>query len=147
MDMKLRISLTALAAVILANTAAMAQVSVTCPIRMTTTAVTISDPSSVAGFRQHIGNEGQSQAWLNGVSLYVGAVSAENRVDGAPRGARQMHWTSDGQKDVSVACLYEGGVVLSRPVGKVRACTAAFVRSSEPGAAHWGLQSAKFICR
>ncbi|MDP2804048.1 MAG: hypothetical protein Q8O26_19430 [Phreatobacter sp.] len=147
MTRRCALAFAALTAIALSGESAAAQQAVTCPLRMTTTAARVADPAAVAGFDRLIGHEGDSQSWLNGVAVYAGTVTAEGLIAGTPRGRRQLDWALDGQREVFVACLYEGGIVLSRGVGKARSCSAAFIRSTEPGAAHWGLQSGQFNCR
>lgn len=127
--------------------AAQAQTVIACPERMKTLAVTLADPAQIKGFTGILGGEGSSQTWLQDVAVYADSAVDAAPVQGVASGKKKIDWTFDGQSDVTVACVYEGGVKLVRAVGKPRGCTATILRSKDPGAEGWGMDNAKFTCR
>ncbi len=127
--------------------AAEAAATVVCPSRLRTTAVSVADPSAIAGFEPVVGGLTSSQAWLQAVAVYTPAADTGAGVPGVAQGKRKIAHAFDGATDVRVACLYEGGITLVRPVGKPRACTADIKSSKGPNAGAWGLESARFTCR
>lgn len=125
-----------------------AQQAVTCVERVHTTAAKLANPADIAGFKEVIGKSNSAaDSFLQSVAVYSGAVAPDGLSQPAPKGKNQIDWTLDGQKEVFVACQYEGGVTLSRSVGKAKTCTAIVKRSTEKDASGWGMDSAKVACR
>lgn len=123
---------------------AQAQGVIACPERMKTTAATLADPAVAKDFVAVIGGDTSSQTWLQDV-----AVLGPNgtRLMGTTNGRKQITWAFDGKTPVTIACLYEGGVSLVRTLPQPKSCSAAILRSKDPGGASWGMDTASFTCR
>jgi hypothetical protein len=126
--------------------AAFADMTVVCPLRLRTTDVSIADPAKIAGFEPVVGGLTTSQAWLQNVAVYTPAVNAGAGVEGVAQGKRRIAYAFDGATEVQVVCIFEGGVTLVRPVGTPESCTVDIKPSKASGGA-WGMDSARFSCR
>lgn len=135
------------AALVGAAAPAVAQTAVNCPEFVLTSTATPADPAQIAGFKPYMGGAMSAQSYLMDVAVYVGATQDGAGAPGKAEGARKLGWSFDGQSPVKVACLYEGGVTLAKPVGSPKACTASIKRSKEKDAGGWGMESAAFSCR
>ncbi|ATQ69618.1 MULTISPECIES: STY0301 family protein [Methylosinus] len=127
-------------------TAALADTTVVCPLRLLTTDVSIADPARIAGFEPIVGGMTSSQSWLQNVAVYTPTANAGAGVQGVAQGKRRIAYAFDGATEVQVACIFEGGVTLVRPVGTPMSCTADIKPSKASGGA-WGMESARFSCR
>ncbi|MGL4637076.1 MAG: STY0301 family protein [Beijerinckiaceae bacterium] len=125
---------------------AQAQSVVACPERVRTTEATLAQPAKATGFTSILGDEA-SQSFLQDVAVFSGPGEGAS-VKGTAKGPKRLEWTFDGQADVSVACVFEGGVTLMRSVGKVKTCAATINRSrGNKDAMGHGMESASFSCR
>lgn len=127
-------------------TAALADTTVVCPLRLRTTDVSIADPAKIAGFEPIVGGLTSSQSWLQNVAVFTPAANAGAGVEGVAKGKRRIAYAFDGATEVQVACIFEGGVTLARPVGTPTSCTAD-IKPSKASGGGWGLESARFSCR
>ncbi|MEW6257211.1 MAG: STY0301 family protein [Pseudomonadota bacterium] len=127
-----------------ASASAHAQSVVRCPERFTTTAIILNDPKQAAGFEPVIGGETSSQAWLQDVAV-LGSNGA--RIAGAASSSKRITWAFDGRSPVKIACLYEGGIALTREIANPKGCIANIQRSKTPGGVSWGMDKASFSCR
>lgn len=134
----------ALSVVLLATGAAQAQGPIACPERMKTTAVTLADPAQAQGFEAVVEGDTSSQTWLQDVAV-LGANGS--RIAGTTSGSKRITWAFDGRSPVTIACIYEGGVMLVRALEQPKGCTAAIQRSKDAGGASWGMDKATFTCR
>lgn len=124
-----------------------AQRSLNCPERVRTSAATLTDPAQLPGFSQVIGGATSSQAFLQDVVLRTGSPDATTSAKGKAQGRQRITWTFDGADEVFVSCIYEGGISLTRPVGRPKSCVASILNSRDPGGeGGWGLTHASLRC-
>lgn len=134
----------ALAALFSAGGSAQAQSVVRCPERFSTTSITLMEPKQAEGFEGIIGGVTSSQSWLQDVGV-IGANGAP--IAGTMNGRRKVTWAFDGKAPIKIACLYEGGIALTREIQNPKGCTANVQRSKDPGGVSWGMDKASFSCR
>lgn len=124
-----------------------APVTASCPERVRTLAATPADPARLAGFTPVVGGETSSQAFLQDIALRTGSAEAGAPASGKAEGKTKITWTFDGTAEVFAACLYEGGVGLTRALGRPKTCTAALQRSRDARSPEgWGMEKASFRC-
>ncbi|TCT07679.1 STY0301 family protein [Aquabacter spiritensis] len=124
-------------------TAAQAQ-ALPCPSRLKTVAAKAADTGQISDFSLVVGGETSSQTWLQDIALFRSGETTP--LKGTEKGKRRIDWTFAAPTDVTVACVYEAGVVLTRAVSKVKGCSAAIERSKDGGEG-WGMGTASFTCR
>ncbi|ABD07772.1 STY0301 family protein [Rhodopseudomonas palustris] len=123
-----------------------AQSAIACPERLQTLSVTLAKPEQIAGFTPVIGGDTSSQTWLQDVAVFGRTAGQTVLVPGTPKGKKRLDWRFDGQIEVWIGCVYEAGVTLHRSVGRPKSCTAAILRSKDPGGGSWGMDLASFKC-
>jgi len=123
--------------------------SLSCPERLRTMAAAPADQKQIAGFTPIMGGLTSSQSFLQDIAIYTGTPDTGTPLKGQPDGKKKIVWAFDGSVEVVASCLYEGGISLTRSLGRPKSCTATIQRSKDPGSSDsrgWGMDRASFRC-